>query len=126
MRFWDNLISVLKDISNKINEIAIVIFNYHDETNLKSNVDPVVIVKTKPIIILNSNVKRKKLIIQNIGLEPCYIKLDSEITKDDYHFVLAPDTSPNFGNGGSITLDNWNGKVWAICEKETKLSVLEY
>lgn len=110
------LLEPLKSIDSKLTKKENYIANEH----------PIKKVNNLANLVLHENEDRAKLIIQNIGLEPCYIKLDSGVSKDDFHFVLAPDTSPNYGNGGSITLDNWHGEVWAICEKETKLSILEY
>lgn len=140
MKFWKRLMeniekiadrnlntsSYLKRILNEFNSLNNLLTQKHLRVNDISNKNPIKEIKPSPLLLLEYNDDRKKLIIQNIGLEPCYIKLEETVSKDDCHFVLAPDTSPNFGNGGSITLDSWHGEVYAICEKETKLSVLEY
>ncbi len=117
---------ILKDILDKVHTISLLLVKKEAYTPEVANEEPIKIIKDKPILLLETNYPRKKLIIQNIGLEPCYIKLGDGISKDDFHFVLAPDTSLAFGNGGSVTLDNWHGEVYAIAEKETKISVLEY
>lgn len=140
MKFWKRLMeniekiadrnlstsTRLKGILSELGSLNNMITESHLKLNDISNDNPIKEIKSSPLLLLEYNSDREKLIIQNIGLEPCYIKLDSEISKENYHFVLAPDTSLHFGNGGSITLDNWHGEVYAICEKETKLSVLEY
>lgn len=134
MKFWKELIEKLNDIVLWIKEMRSDLLMTTDsidrklisEVNYVSNESPIKTVKNLETLILDENEDRTKLVIQNIGLEPCYIKLDNGVSKDDFHFVLAPDTSLAFGNGGSINLDNWHGEVYAICEKETKLSVLEY
>ena len=134
MKFWKELIEKLNAIVSGIKEMRDDLLMITDSIDRKllskqywmPNKDPIKVVKDLETLILDENMDRAKLVIQNIGLEPCYIKLDNEVSKDDFHFVLAPDTSPSFGNGGSINLDNWHGEVYAICEKETKLSILEY
>lgn len=140
MKFWKKLMEYIEKISDRNLSTANYLRNLSSEvnflnnsltekclkSNFESNESPIKKINSSVTFVLDCNEDRTKLIIQNIGLEPCYIKLDSEVSKDDFHFVLAPDTSPNFGNGGSITLDNWHGEVYAIAEKETKLSVLEY
>lgn len=134
MRFWKNLLEEIRAITRWIIKSGAEIVEplrsidnkLTKEKNYISNENPIKKVNTSPLLLLESNENRKKLIIQNIGLEPCYIKLEEGISRNDFHFVLAPDTSPAFGNGGSVTLDNWHGEVYAICGKETKISVLEY
>lgn len=134
MKFWKELIRVVDEIPAFIVEVGGRITDLlrgidnklTEEENYIANENPIKKINSSATLVMACNDERNKLIIQNIGLEPCYIKLDSGVSKDDFHFVLAPDTSLSFGNGGSITLDNWHGEVYAICEKETKLSVLEY
>ncbi len=134
MKFWNNLLEEIRAIPQwiikagaELLEPLISIDNkLTKEENYISNENPIKKINNLASLILHENEDRKKLIIQNIGLEPCYIKLEDNVSKDDFHFVLAPDTSPAFGNGGSVTLDNWHGEVYVIAEKETKLSVLEY
>lgn len=136
MKFWKNLLDDIGAISHwiiktgaeileplkSINEII----KKKTATTIIANEMPVNTIIQAPIKLVETNHIRKKLIIQNIGTEPCFVKLDKIISKNDFHFVLAPDTSPTFGNGGSITLDGWHGEVWAIAERKTKISVLEY
>lgn len=141
MKFWKELIRTLDgipafiievggritDLLSSVNDnLKTINNNLTEDENFIANENPIKKISNLASLVLHEDSLRNKLVIQNIGLEPCYIKLDSEVSKDDFHFVLAPDTSPNFGNGGSITLDNWHGEIYAIAEKETKLSVLEY
>lgn len=126
MKFWKNFINILKEILENIKNLSHLAIKEANNQSYASNEEPILAVKNKPTEVIEPNPYRKKLIIQNIGLEPCYIKLDSRVSKDYFHFVLAPDTSPAFGNGGSVTLENWHGEVYAIAEKETKVSVMEY
>lgn len=134
MKFWNNLIKSIDRISNWIIKASVELLEpvksidakLSNKENYISNENPIIVVNSIATLVFHKNKDRNKIIIQNIGLEPCYIKLDNEISKDNFHFVLAPDTLPRFGNGGNITLDNWHGEIYAICDKETKLSVLEY
>lgn len=134
MKFWKELIGKLNDIVHWLREMhadLLMKSTSIDEKLTKkeyylANNNPINNITNTPTLLLPENEGRNKIIIQNIGLEPCYIKLEVGISKEDFHFVLAPDTSPAFGNGGSVTLDNWHGEVYAIANKETKISVLEY
>lgn len=134
MKFWNNLLKeiglitswIIKSSAELLEPLKSIEGKLTKEENYVVNEHPIKKVNNLANLVLHENEDRTKLILQNIGLEPCYLKLDSGVSKDDFHFVLAPDTSLAFGNGGSITLDNWHGEVYAICEKETKLSVLEY
>lgn len=141
MKFWKELIRTLDgipafiievggritDLLRSVNDnLKTISNNLTEDENFIANENPIKKVSNLASLVLHEDSLRNKLVIQNIGLEPCYIKLDSEVSKDDFHFVLAPDTSLAFGNGGSVILDNWHGEIYAICEKETKLSVLEY
>ena len=134
MKFWKELIEKLSDIVYLIREMRtdlLIELRSIDEKLTKAqfyyaNEGSIISINNIPIMLLEENSERCKVIIQNIGLEPCYIKLGNGVSKEDFHFVLAPDTASSFGNGGSVTLDNWHGEVYAICEKETTVSVLEY
>lgn len=134
MKFWKNLIEeigfitrwIIKSSAELLEPLNSIDNKLTKEENYIANENPIKKISNLASLVLHENGDRNKLIIQNIGLEPCYIKLDIGVSKDVFHFVLAPDTSLAFGNGGSITLDNWHGEIYAICEKETKLSVLEY
>lgn len=129
MRFWKIFIELLDNIRESV--LGIELFTdvlYRKETvpRLDVNLSPISKVGDKSILLLEENSDRVNLIIQNIGISPCYIKLGEKALLNDFHAILAADTYDNQGNGGSIELKNWHGEVYAICESETKVSVLEY
>lgn len=126
MRFWKEFIGKIQSIKDAINNIYVLLIKKETTSQIVSNPNPILTITNEPTKVFGNNCGRKKTIVQNIGLEPCYIKLGHRISRSDFHFVLAPDTSSNFGNGGSITLDNWHGEVYAITEQKTQISVLEY
>ncbi len=136
MKFWKSLLDGIGAISHWIIKAGAEILEplksmneiikEKTATTIIANEVPVKTVIQAPIKLIETNHIRKKLIIQNIGIDPCFIKLDNTISKDDFHFVLAPDTSIAYGNGGSVALDGWHGEVWAVAERETQISVLEY
>lgn len=129
MRFWKSFIELLDSIRESV--LGIELFTdilYRKETvpRLDVNISPIKKIGSKSMLVLEENSERVNLIIQNIGISPCYVKLGSDASLDDFHTILAADTFQNQGNGGSIELKNWHGEVYAICESETKVSVLEY
>ena len=134
MKFWKNLLEeigaithwIIKAGAELLEPLKSIDKKLTKEFNHIPNIEPIKKVSNVPILLLLENNNRHNLIIQNIGVNPCFIKLGEGISLNDFHFVLAPDTYPSFGNGGSIELKDWHGEVYAICEKETKISVLEY
>jgi hypothetical protein len=145
MAFWKNFINLLEDffggigkrleaiegnITNKLNTIEenteLIWKKIDPPPTVEANDEPIKTVADIPVELLPGNEARNNLIIQNIGICPCYIRLGEGVSQNDFHFVLAPDSRESHGNGGSIELKNWHGSVTAICEKETKVSVLEY
>ena len=126
MKFWKEFMTIIEKIKRDIDSIHVLLFKKEADTSEFANENPIITVNNNPMTLLKTDYARKKLIIQNIGTEPCFIKLDSIISKNDFHFVLAPDTSIAYGNGGSVALDGWHGEVWAVAEKKTQISVLEY
>jgi len=134
MGFWKNLLTEIDNITKWIVRIgtdALEPLKSIDEKltpqhNHISNEEPIKDLSETPVLILPDNEDRQKLMIQNIGTEPCYIKLGEGISLADFHFVLAPDTSPAYGNGGSVTLDKWHGEVYGIANDKAKIAVLEY
>jgi hypothetical protein len=133
MKFWKDFLSFLEKqfdlLLSKIqvlNNAAGLICENMTPVAFEANSDPIKHIIDKTSEILPANESRLNLIIQNIGTEPCFIGLDSELTLLNFHFVLAADTAEYQGNGGSIELKNWHGSVFAICKGETTLSVVEY
>lgn len=134
MKFWNNLLEKISNMTHWIIKASAELLEplksidekLSEKLSYLANEEPIKNISSTPVVLLSDNDKRQKIIIQNIGLEPCYIKLENGVSKESFHFVLAPDTFPSFGNGGSVTLDHWHGPVYAIAEKETKVSVLEY
>ena len=77
--------------------------------------------------IAAANAKRKHIILQNNGLEPCIVRLgDSAVSTANYNFVLSAATAARDGLGGSITIENYQGQILGICEaNSTIISVTE-
>lgn len=130
MKFWRSFISLIenyfRDTLSKLDACSDIVCEDMKEYSFKANDEPIKTVKNSSVQLLGDNADRHNLIIQNIGVEPCYIKLGTGLSANDFHFILAADTMERRGNGGSIELKKWHGSVYAICEKKTKLSVLEY
>ena len=130
MKFWKEFIRLLEEgfnsIRNYLSQICKAIDDSKGTPIYTANDNPIKTIKNVPIKILDTNEVRNNLVIQNIGMDQCFIKLGDEATFDDFHVILAPDTYDKVGNGGSIELKGWHGSVYAICKGETMLSVLEY
>lgn len=74
--------------------------------------------------VVSENPDRLSIVIQNVGLFPCLIRLGNNVSPEEFNFVLAADTSPKQGNGGSVELKEWSGPIKAMCEQgETILAV---
>lgn len=134
MKFWRNFLNFLEDlfkqlekrIANVEHNMTILCENIELQCAFEANEDPLHSVSDIPAKLLPENENRQAIIIQNIGLHPCYIHLGEGISINCFHSILAADTLEKQGNGGSIELKNWHGSIYAICEKETKVSVMEY
>lgn len=116
---------LFRGLQEKLVEI-IKILNKRSENPVKSNRGIIALVDDKDVMLFRRNDNRRRLVIQNVGTNPCYIKLGGGCANDDYHFILAADTADEQGNGGSIDLSNWSGGVSAYCNDETHLATLEY
>ncbi len=77
-------------------------------------------------MLARKSVYRRQILIQNVGVNPCLIKVDADPDIDDFDFVLSEDTGAREGNGGNIFLDNCQGEIRALAEGgNTTLAVLE-
>ena len=63
--------------------------------------------------ILNANINRKELYIQNLNTGILYIKYGSNASNGSFNFILAQNTSLDAGDGGSLSDINYTGIVSA-------------
>jgi len=134
MTFWKRFIKLLRDLAcgvdgrlEEIEQNTALIWRAVDPPfTVSANEQPIKVVTSIPTELLPDNSTRNTLIIQNIGIYPCYIRLGDALAKENFHFALAPDSREKQGNGGSIELKGWHGRVFAFCDEKTKVSVLEY
>ena len=77
-------------------------------------------------VIVAANVNRLGLMLQNVGTEPCLIRLGGNPSATAYNYVLSKDSGAKVGAGGSLILDNWRGAVKGITEaNSTVIAVTE-
>lgn len=62
-------------------------------------------------LILTSNPYRRELYIQNLSTGSLYVKYGLNANISSFSFVLAPNTSTNAGDGGSLSDQGYNGDV---------------
>jgi len=67
------------------------------------------------------------LMVQNVGMAACYIRLGATASTANYHLILAAGIGLEDGTGGGLVLDAYTGVVSAICAAglETDLAVTE-
>lgn len=77
-------------------------------------------------IIAKANKDRLSITLQNVGTEPCIIRLGGDPSTSAYNMVLAADSATRKGNGGSITLRDYTGAIKGITEaNSTVIAVTE-
>lgn len=102
--------------------------------NLSSNVlsstvtSPASVTNTDSIIV-NSNLNRKFLQIQNTGQKAVLLKFGSVASTTNYDVILAGGVGVRSGDGGSLDLlgEYFKGEIHAICEdiSGSSLAILE-
>lgn len=55
--------------------------------------------------LLAANENRRVLIVQNIGINPLFVKLGEDASTTDFDFVLSPGTANDDGLGGIMSTD---------------------
>ncbi len=71
------------------------------------------------VVIAAANAKRKYIIIQNCGTEPCIVRLGGNPTTAAYNFVLEDCTANRDGKGAAIRIDGYQGAIKGIVEANT-------
>jgi len=61
--------------------------------------------------VLSANSNRKELYIQNLATGNLYVKYGESASASSFNFVLAPNTSENAGDGGSLSDQGYAGIV---------------
>lgn len=69
--------------------------------------------------IAAANTKRKYIILQNCGTEPCLIRLGGDPAVAAFNFVLEDGTAARDGKGASLRIDNYQGAIKGIVEANT-------
>jgi hypothetical protein len=70
--------------------------------------------------IAAANDRRKSILLQNNGTEPCIIRLgDSDASTTAYNFVLSDCTANRDGKGANILITNFQGAIQGIVESNT-------
>lgn len=68
-------------------------------------------VTTDNTVIASANSSRIGIILQNVSTSPCLIGLGVTVSSTSYHYILAADSSALQGNGGTISLDEYQGAI---------------
>ena len=102
--------------------------NYFSMTQTAVSVTSPVSVDTTSggTVIAAANDKRKEIILQNCGTEPCLICLGETPTTSNYNLVLADGTANRDGLGASVTIDFYQGVITGLTEaNSTAIGVTE-
>ncbi len=79
-----------------------------------------------PRIILQKSARRINVIIQNVGLTSCLLRVDAPPEDTAFDFALSADTGLREGNGGAVTIEGNQGTIWAVAEGgNSQIAVLE-
>jgi len=62
-------------------------------------------------IVLNENINRQELYIQNLSTGALYVKYGQTANSSSFNFILAGNTSNNAGDGGSLSDKSYTGIV---------------
>lgn len=68
-------------------------------------------VGTSNATVLNPNIYRRELYIQNLATGALYVKYGAGANISSFNFILAANTSTNAGDGGSLSDQAYNGAV---------------
>ncbi len=84
-------------------------------------------VSDNPIVVMKKSAYRSRVMIQNVGENPCLFRVDGNPDIDNFDFVLSSDGGDRKGFGGSIVLEGMKGELKAITEVAagTNIAILE-
>ena len=85
------------------------------QVNVAINQDAINPVTTSGGEVLYKKNNRRSLSIQNIGTAKVFVRFGAEPVltgTKKYSFILPPASGTDEGDGGVLTLDNYNGPVW--------------
>jgi hypothetical protein len=77
-------------------------------------------------VIAKANKDRLSITLQNVGTEPCLLRMGGDPSATAYSHVLGADSAAKAGNGGVISLYNYTGEIKGITEaNSTVIAVTE-
>jgi hypothetical protein len=77
-------------------------------------------------VIAAANADRISITLQNVGTEPCLIRLGGNPSATAYNIILGADSAAKAGNGGSITIRDFIGSIKGItAANSTTIAVME-
>ena len=92
------------------------------QVNVAINSDDVYGVTSSAAQVLQKTSNRRSLSIQNVGGTKVYVRFGSAPAlggTKQYSFILAPSSGSEEGDGGVLTVDNYNGSVWVATASGT-------
>lgn len=107
----ENLIKNNKETVTVINSQPSLAPNMRTSTTLGSSSQTIDVTYS---VVLSSNDKRKRAIVQNTGTTIIYIGLGTIPTTNNYTIALAACTLANDGTGGVLIEEMWQGAINAI------------
>lgn len=96
------------------------------QVNVAINSDDVYGVTSSAAQVLQKTSNRRSLSIQNVGSTKVYVRFGSAPAlggTKQYSFILAPSSGSEEGDGGVLTVDNYNGSVWVATASGTSTIV---
>ena len=85
------------------------------QVNVAINQDSINSVTTSGSEVLSKTSDRRSLSLQNIGATKVFVRFGSAPVltgTKKYSFILPPASGADEGDGGTLTVDNYNGSVW--------------
>ena len=61
--------------------------------------------------VMNANSGRKELFVQNLGVNPLFVKYGPSATNSSFNFILTSGSAELAGDGGSLSDLNYTGQV---------------
>ena len=96
------------------------------QVNVAINTDDVFGVSSTATQVLQKTSDRRSLSIQNVGATKVYVRFGSAPAlggTKQYSFILSPASGSEEGDGGVLTVDNYNGSVWVATASGTSTIV---
>ena len=77
-------------------------------------------------VLIAANASRLSVTLQNVGTEPCIVRLGGNPTNAAYNFILGEDSAAREGNGASVTIRDYTGEIKGLTEaNSTVIAVME-